>query len=217
MGRGALITLALFAALAVPADAATFDVTVANNAFTPAERTVTQGDTVTWTFAGPDTNHSVTSDDAANQGAWDSDPGNPFPNHNGSSKFSKDMNFPGVFTYHCKVHSNMTGKVTVNPKFNDPNPPAQDTVAPKFGAPTVSVTKRQARFTLDENAKVTATLVGPTRKRLSIAGQAGDNVLKLPKKLKPGRYALALRATDVTGNRSLVTKVRFRVPKPKKS
>jgi plastocyanin len=215
MGRGALITLVLFGALAAPASANDVPVTVANNAFSPAEVTVTQGDSVNWTFAGPDTNHSVTSD-TTGQASWDSDPGNPFPNHTGSSRFSKEMNFPGEWTYHCKVHSNMTGKVTVNPKVNDPNPPPVDTVGPKFGTPTVSVTKRTARFTLDEDAKVAATLVGPTRKRLSLAGKSGQNVLKLPKKLKPGRYSLALRATDATGNRSLVAKVRFRVPKPKK-
>jgi plastocyanin len=214
MGRGALITLVLFAALAAPASAADHAVSVGNNAFTPSEITVTQGDSVTWTFTGPDTNHSVTSD-TTGQASWDSDPGNPFPNHEGSSKFSKDMNFPGEWTYHCKVHSNMTGKITVTPKVNNPNPPPEDTVAPKFGTPTVSVTKRQAKFTLDEDAKVTGTLVGPTRKRLSLAGKSGRNVLKLPKKLKPGRYALGLRATDATGNRSLVSKVRFRVPRPK--
>jgi plastocyanin len=214
MGRGALITLLVLGAFAAPASAATVDVTVANTAFTPANLTVTQGDSITWTFAGPDTNHSVTSD-TTGQGSFDSDPGNPFPNHQGGEKFSQDMTIVGEFTYHCKVHSNMTGKITVNPKINDPNPPPDDTVGPKFGTPTVSVTKRQARFTLDEDAKVTGKLAGPTRKTLKLSGKSGDNILKLPKRLKAGRYTLTLRATDAAGNKSLAVRAKFRVKKSK--
>jgi plastocyanin len=215
MGRGALITLLALVALAAPASADTKDVTVANNAFSPADLTVTQGDSVTWTFAGPDTNHSVTSN-TTGQGSFDSDPGNPSPNHAGGDKFSQDMIVVGEFTYFCKVHSNMTGKITVTPKVNDPNGPPADTVAPKFGTPTVSVKKRQARFTLDEDASVAVKLAGPTRKKRTIAGKSGQNALKLPRKLKPGRYTLTLRATDAAGNRSLVAKTKFRVRKPKR-
>jgi plastocyanin len=210
MGRGALITLLALGALTAPASADTKDVTVANNAFSPADITVVQGDSVTWTFAGPDTNHSVTSN-TTGQGSFDSDRANPFPNHAVGDKFSMDMNFPGEFTYFCKVHSNMTGKITVTPKVNDPNGPPGDTVAPRFGTPTVSVKKRRARFTLDEPAEVSVKLAGPTRKKQTIAGKSGTNVLKLPRKLKPGRYKLTLRATDAAGNRSVVAKTKFRV------
>jgi plastocyanin len=215
MGRGAFITLVVLAVLAAPANAATVDVTVANTAFSPANITVTQGDSVTWTFAGPDTNHSVTSD-GTGAGSFDSDQGVLSPNHAVGDKFSVDMNFTGEFTYHCKVHASMTGKITVQQKINNPNPPAQDTVAPKFGTPTVSVAKRVAHFTLDEDASVTAKLRGPTRKTLTAKGKSGLNLLKLPKRLKPGRYALTLRATDASGNRSTTASVKFRVPKPKK-
>jgi plastocyanin len=220
MGRGALITLVLFGALAVPASAADHAVTVSDFAFTDANggpnTTVTQGDSVTWTFASP--NHTVTSDDATKQGSFESDPGAATtPNHvPPNDKFSKEMNFPGEYAYHCRIHSNMTGKITVNPKINDPNPPPQDIVAPKFGTPTVAVTRRTAKFTLDEDAQVSAKLRGPTRKVLKLAGKSGPNVLKLPKKLKPGRYALSLRATDPAGNASTVARVKFRVPKPKR-
>jgi plastocyanin len=215
MGRGALITLLALVALAAPASAADKDVTVANNAFSPADITVTEGDSVNWTFAGPDTNHSVTTN-TSGQGSFDSDSGNPFPNHPVGDKFSVDMKYVGEFTYFCKVHSNMTGKITVVKKVNDPNGPPADTVAPKFGTPTVSVKKRRARFTLDEPAEVSAKLAGPIRKKQTIAGKSGTNVLKLPRKLKPGRYTLTLRATDAAGNRSPVVKAKFRVPKPKR-
>lgn len=214
MGRGALIAALMLGAFAGPVHAATVDVTVRNFAFTPAALTITQGDSVTWTFAGPDTNHSTTTvaQGSGQSETWDSDPGNPFPNHQVGDKFSWNFPNPGEFAYFCKTHSTMTGKIVVRPKINDPNPPPQDVVAPKFGTPRVSVKRRQAKFTLDEDAAVSAKLVGPTRRNLSLAGRAGPNVLKLPKALKPGRYALTLRATDTAGNRSSAAKVKFRVP-----
>src|SRR3954467_1949865 len=62
-----------------PAQAA--DVKIQNFSFMPASITIGQGDTVTWTWAGPDTNHSVTSD--PNQAhSLDSDPARtPTPAH----------------------------------------------------------------------------------------------------------------------------------------
>lgn len=211
MGRGALITLLLLGVAASPAHAATVDVTVAGNAYKEADIRVTQGDTVTWTFAGPDTNHSVTYTGSDQQGSFDSDPGNAFPNHQVGDKFSVDFSFAGVFPYQCKVHSNMIGRITVDPKGNNPNPPPQDLVAPRFGTPTVSVRKRQARFNLNEDAGISGKLRGPTRKTLKFDGKAGANVMKLPKRLKAGRYALVIRATDAAGNRSPATTVKFRV------
>lgn len=208
-GRGALITLLMLGATAAPVQAATVDVSVGNNAFTPADVTITQGDAVTWTFAGPDTNHSVTT--TADQSEhWDSDPNKPNPNHQVGDKFSWSFQKPGEFSYFCKVHANMTGTIVVQPKINDPNPP-QDIVAPRLGSLRVSVKRRRAKVTLTEDAKITARLRGPTRRTLRAAGKAGPNVLRLPSKLRPGRYALTLRATDSAGNRSAAARVKFRV------
>lgn len=211
MRRGALITLLMLCAAGAPAHASEDPaVSVGNMRFSPADITVTQGDSVTWTFTGPDTNHSVTSD-SIGQGSWDSDQNVLSPNHNVGDKFSWYMDIPGDFTYHCKVHPSMTGVVHVLPKPNDPNQPSEDTVAPTFGTPKVHVRKRTVSFTLDEDAQVTAKLTGPGRKRLTMAGKAGPNALSLPSKLRPGRYRLVMRATDAAGNRSIAARVRFRV------
>ena len=205
----------LFVALTGPARAATVDVTVTDSGFSPAEVTVTQGDTVTWTFAGPRTDHTVTSD-TIRDGSFDSDQNTRSPNHPAGEKFSFDMNYVGEFTYRCRVHPNETGKITVLPRGNNPNPPAQDVDAPAFGAPVVAVAKRRVRFSLDEGATVTAKLIGPTRKTVSLTGRSGVNVLKLPRRLKPGRYALVLQASDPSGNQATPVRVKFRVPKPRR-
>src|SRR4051812_40463426 len=119
------ILLALGVA-AAPASAA--DVTIKNFAFDPSTITINQGDSVTWTWAGPDTNHSVTSD--PNQAdSFDSDPGRTpsSADHLPGSTFAHTFNTSGTFTYICKVHSFMTGKVIVNEPGGGPPP---DTTAP---------------------------------------------------------------------------------------
>ena len=210
MRLGGLITLLALCALTSPARAATHQVSVGNNAFSPANLTVDAGDTVTWTFVGPDTNHSTTTT-GDGRTTWDSDPGNSFPNHNVGDKFSQDLNTPGDFSYFCKVHSFMTGRIVVQQKATNPFPPPDDTAPPQFGTPKVQAKRRRVTFRLDEAAQVQAKLRGPTRKTLKLAAKAGTNVLKLPKRLKPGRYALSMRATDAAGNKSLVARAKFRV------
>src|SRR4051794_35040672 len=105
-------TLLAFGAAAAPASAA--NVSIGNFAFNPSTVTIMQGDTVNWTWPGPDTNHSVTSD--PNQAdSFDSDPG-PSPTsavHLPGSTFAHAFNSSGTFPYICKVHSFMTGKVIV--------------------------------------------------------------------------------------------------------
>jgi plastocyanin len=209
MRLGGLITFVAFAAAVSPASAATHQVTVANTAFSPSELTITQGDTVTWNWTGPDTNHSTTTH-AEGQTTWDSDPNNSFPNHQVGDKFSWNFPDPGEFTYFCKVHpTQMTGKITVVRKVNDPNPPPQDTVGPEFGTLSVSLKQRRVRFRLDEPAEVVGRMRGPIRRTLKLSARAGINIMKLPKRLKKGRYGLNLRATDAAGNESLVARVKF--------
>jgi plastocyanin len=223
MRLGGLVSSAFALAVlaAAPASAATYDMHVRDFAFVnPVDGsstiTITQGDSVTWIFDSP--NHSVTSD-SNGQSSFDSDQNVLTPNHAPpNDKFSWTFTIPddSGYTYHCKVHPSMTGKVVVLPKTNNPNPPPEDVIGPKFGTPRVSVAKRRVKFTLDESAQVTGKLAGPTRKKLTLAGKAGNNVLKLPKRMKPGRYSLKLTATDPAGNTSTTVRVKFRVPKPKR-
>src|SRR5690349_3136872 len=110
-----LITPAVLVALgaaAAPAHAA--DVTIKNDSFMPSSITITQGDAVKWTWAGPDTNHSVTASSGQAE-SFDSDPtGTAFTiNHSTGDTFSHTFNATGSFTYFCKVHSFMKGTVKV--------------------------------------------------------------------------------------------------------
>jgi plastocyanin len=91
------------------------EVTLAGNEFAPEEVTVKMGGTVTWRHNDAAARHTVTSDD----GVWDSHPqcANPVTilsdcMDNGDTY---DQTFPavGTFSYHCKIHPEMTGVVNV--------------------------------------------------------------------------------------------------------
>ncbi len=77
-------------------------VSIANFAFSSSDITVTKGTTVTWKNNDGVT-HTVTADD----GSFDS--GSLTPGKSFSHKFDST----GTFTYHCNIHTMMTGKVTV--------------------------------------------------------------------------------------------------------
>jgi plastocyanin len=220
-----LITAAViaFGAAAAPAQAA--DVTIQNFAFMPSSITVAQGDTVNWTWAGPDTNHSVTSK-SGQADSFDSDPGNTPSSldHPPGDTFSHSFNTPGTFSYFCKVHTYMTGKVVVNGPGGAPPP---DTTAPKLskvsatggrkckkgqknckGKPTV------LRFNLSEAATVKVKVPKHKAANVTRAGKAGSNTIKFStSKLPPGKWTLNLSATDASGNRSPVKPVTVKVKK----
>src|SRR5215212_3128741 len=122
LGAGLAMGLA-----AVPAWAANSDVTVANFDFSPNSVQIQPGDTVTWHFSGPDTNHSVTADPGQSE-QFDSDPDDPSPFHAPTDTFSHTFPAAGRYTYFCKVHANMHGTVLVG----DRPPPdgGPDTTAP---------------------------------------------------------------------------------------
>jgi LPXTG-motif cell wall-anchored protein len=82
--------------------AASGSVTVADFQFTPAQITIDQGDTVTWTNNGP-TSHSATAPD----GSFDT---GIFPA--GQSR-SHTFNDAGTFSYICTPHPNMHGTIVV--------------------------------------------------------------------------------------------------------
>lgn len=92
---------ALLAALAVAPSAVggASTITASGTSFTPANTTVGQGTTVTWSFSG---RHSTTS----NQGFWNS-------KVRSSGSFAEGMPSAGRFPYHCTIHSTMKGSVAV--------------------------------------------------------------------------------------------------------
>src|SRR3954453_16580462 len=221
--RFAAIRAILFALGATAAPASAADVSISNFAFHPPSVTINQGESVTWTWAGPDTNHSVTSD--PNQAdSFDSDPGRT-PNsadHLPGSTFAHTFNTPGTFTYICKVHSFMTGKVVVNGPNGEPPP---DTAAPAFtgasakggrkcrkGVKHCKAKPTTVKFTLSEDA--TVKLAVPKRPKAGVtrAFKAGAHSIKLSvKQLPPGKYTLKLTATDAAGNASPAKPLKVKV------
>jgi plastocyanin len=144
--------LLLLAASALPAYAANQTVGIGGNAYAPPSVNVDPGDTVTWRWNGPDTNHSVTArSDQAER--FDSDPeggdggyyGPSFPNlivHFPGDTFSHRFTTPGTYTYFCRVHGFMRGTVSVTgeapPASSPPSgggaPPASGSQPPGQGA-----------------------------------------------------------------------------------
>lgn len=203
-----LITLLGLAVLTAPAHAQDArQVSVGNFAFSPAEVEIFEGETVTWTFTGPDTDHSVSSQATSEErGSFDSDRGTSNPSHAVGERFSHTFELDGEFPYFCKVHPAMTGRVIVRNRLNNSVPPPADVSPPRIGTPRVSLRKRRATFRLNEPAAVSAKLRGRTRKGWRFQGRAGRNTLKLPKRLRPGRYALVIVATDAANNRAKHTR-----------
>jgi plastocyanin len=193
--------------LAAPAaaQAANTDVKVANFAFSPTSVTVLAGDSVTWHFDGPDTNHSVTTN-AGQADNFDSDPGNSSPLHVPGSTFAHTFNATGTFTYFCKVHPFMTGKVDVKPLGSDITAPVVSGLKVKPGSST------KITFKLSEAAKVTFSFKrsgGGSPKPVKLSGRQGTNTLK--RKLRSGSYTLSVVAADAAGNKSKAAKARFKV------
>jgi plastocyanin len=227
-------------AFAVPAWGATSDVQVRNTSFTPSQTTVAPGDTVRWTFAGPDTNHSVTSDSGQGE-SFDSDPGDPTPLHAPGEVFQHTFNSEGTFLYHCKVHATMKARVIVQAAGGQPPPggsppppggsppPAGDTTAPAVssleakGGRTCKGKKRKRcrkrptriSFSLSEAADVEVDIErsrGESPDPVALEGEAGPNSMKLSaRRVRRGRYTLTLAATDAAGNRSADATAEFRV------
>jgi plastocyanin len=215
---GAGLTAAM---LAAPAWGATTDVQVKGYSFSPANVTVAPGDTVTWHFAGPDLNHSVTADD----GSFDSDPSTSSPLHAPGDTFAHTFPTAGTFSYHCKVHSFMTGKVVVSAPGTGPPPDTRDAritgLAVKGGRSCKGAGRKchkkatSVSFKSDEAGSVKLSFKrskGHSPKPLTKAMRFGANKLSLsPKRVPQGRYTLTLEATDGSGNSSPLKTAKFRV------
>ena len=121
--RRVAIGLAASAALAIAGTglvlAADVDVNVEGFAYGPSRIEVAVGDTITWTNSD-NASHTATADD----GSWDS---GSIP---GGSSGSVTFESAGTFPYHCEVHPDMVGTVTVLAAGAEPTTPATSTVDP---------------------------------------------------------------------------------------
>src|SRR5215213_877884 len=89
------------------------EVEVGDDFFRSNDVRAVTGDTVVWTWLGPAGDHSVSSDPGQAE-SFDSDPGRTTRiAHPPGFTFSHRFTRAGVFTYRCRVHTAMTGKVTV--------------------------------------------------------------------------------------------------------
>jgi len=86
----------------VSSEAATVTVNIQNFAFDPPEATAAVGETIGWTNADS-APHTATTDDGA------CDTGNIAQNASAGLVFDA----AGTYTYHCNVHPNMTGTITI--------------------------------------------------------------------------------------------------------
>jgi len=236
--RRCLVLVALGCALAAatPALGADREVSISGFAFAPGTVNVDPGDTVTWRWAGPDTNHSVTAASGQEE-SFDSDPAGPplSTDHPPGDTFTHTFTRLGTFRYSCKVHPTMTGRVVVgdvpeNPPPGGNPPPAGDRVAPSVrslrvrpgavcarrtrGCPN---TRALLRFTLSEQATLRGKILRGARTVRSFAARrrAGARQLRLPTgRLAPGRYRVRLVAIDGAGNASAAARAAVRVRRP---
>ncbi|MDE1925124.1 MAG: cupredoxin family copper-binding protein [Patescibacteria group bacterium] len=90
------------ASVPTPASSQPMSVAISNFAFSPNQISVKAGTKVTWT-----NNDSVAHTVTSNTGAFDSGTLNP------GSAYSFTFSTPGTFSYHCRIHPNMTATVVV--------------------------------------------------------------------------------------------------------
>jgi plastocyanin len=202
--RGTAATFIALAGLLAAAPSASphaghapLEIDIASHAFAPNSAQIYQGDSVVFTWKGPDTNHSATGD------GFDSDAGRSSAEvlHPPGDTYAVTFNKIGTFNYHCKVHPSMTGTITVQPVPGAPTP-----VAPKLTS--VSVKPRAfrgqttLRFTLDSPASLRAILKrgSKTLKEIDFLGHPSANTKRLNfgRRIKPGKAVLRVVAVDQT-------------------
>ena len=191
---------------AVPVDIGGF-------AFAPKDVSIYQGDSVIFNWKGPDTNHSATGD------KFDTDAGKSSAEVVHAIGDTYSVTFPdaGTFTFFCKVHSFMTGTVTVQPVPPGATPTATAPVLTKVRvSPRRFARKTKLTFNLDWPASMRATLRKGSRvtKAIEFDAVPGDNrkTLDFGRRVKPGNYVLKLVAVDRTnGKASKTASVRVEV------
>ena len=236
MRRSWLISLALLLCLlaATPADASNRRVAIGDYRWSLPDVQIDLGEHVTWHFVGPDVSHSVTGT-SANAAGLDSDPQTELPRHDLGDTYSITFDQPGTYLFRCKLHSAVSGSVTVSSNPGDPSTEVDPVPVSRFDfrRPTINdVRLGRKRFTgrlgtllhlaLDEGAHLEAEyyLLREGRKRYvgftAWKGHVGFNDLRFASrgahfKARRGRYMALLSAEDSSSNRSKFRRVFFRI------
>jgi plastocyanin len=179
-----LMPLAVILALgsAAPAVAADLPVEVVDYEFLPAERKIALGDTVIWSF----TNGGHTTTAARGQAdKWNSGPATS----EAGTTYQKTFNTPGRFQYICIPHASfMKGTIEVGEDAE------RDTVDNFKG--TRRGDNIKISFKLNEAAKVTYKLKGPSRRTVERGRlDAGRHSFRV-RNLRKGQYRGTLTLVD---------------------
>ncbi|MBN8867719.1 MAG: cupredoxin domain-containing protein [Solirubrobacterales bacterium] len=184
----------MLACAASPASANNTRVTIADFQWSNKTPHVDLGESVTWTWTGPDTQHSVTGQEP-NATQWDSDPDTSFPNHQPGSEYKVTFDHPGTYEFVCKVHTSVRGTVTVSDNPGDPN--SDPGPAPPINFDTEPPTLDGNQFTKD-GTNAAPPFIGPKGKgigymfSLSEGGSASVDYYRLVKRGK-GRHTRTIR------------------------
>lgn len=228
------LLLALAALLPAAADGANRRISISDYRWSEPQVSVDLGEHVSWYWVGPDTMHSVTGT-SANAAGRDSDPGVSQPEHVIGDEFQLSFDAPGVYEFHCKLHTTVKGTVTVSASpgdpatESDPIPRSQVDLQPprlrevELGARTFGRRGTSLRFELAERAKLQADIyrydVDGRRHFAGYAswrGHVGFNGVRIGGRSdhfrpRPGGYLAVLRATDEARNTGTPKRLRFAI------
>jgi plastocyanin len=104
-----LLTISLIFGVTASLSAATFNVSMTNDMFSPQTLNISTGDMVIWTNNGTNAHTSTSGSGCSPNGTWDS--GTKTQGQTFSYTFSSAGSFPYFCTFHCG--SGMTGTITV--------------------------------------------------------------------------------------------------------
>ena len=209
----AVALVAVAGALTPPgADAANHKIAIGDFRWSTPTVHVDLGEHVTWFWAGPDLQHSVTGG-SANDTSTDSDPGRDVPEHRVGDRFQVSFSQAGTYEFHCKLHPGVAGQVIVDPLPGDATaePDPDPVLRPDRSAPSLQdlrlrTARRGAvrlRYSLDQAATVLAELRSGSRLVRSqvFGGHVGYGSVALNVRgLRAGRYTMRLSASDAAGN-----------------
>ncbi|WP_372789777.1 plastocyanin/azurin family copper-binding protein [Paraconexibacter sp.] len=223
------------AVLPSPAGAVNRRVAIGDFQWSPREVVIDLNEKVTWTWVGPDTQHSV-GPVSGNTSGVDSDPGNAAPDHFPGFEFTAQFTRPGSYEFVCKLHAIVRGRVVVtatpgNPDLPSPDPQPVVTVdlrAPELtevrwvGSNRLRGGRGTLAYTLDERATLVMDVEKRVRGRWRLAGtrrfdgHVGWNEYDFAgvlnkRRLGRGTYRALIVAADAENNRTRDVLVPFRV------
>jgi plastocyanin len=214
-------------------------VAIGDYRWSEAELQVDLGEHVTWYWTGPDTMHSVTGV-SPNAAGIESDPDVSMPNHPVGDSFQATFDEPGVYSFHCRLHSSVRGTVEVSSTPGDPItepdpiPPNRVDATPplltdvRLATPAFRRGRGVLHLALGERATINAEywrLRRPgARPRRDYRGwhewsaHIGYNDLRFARRgprfdPRPGRYLAIVDATDGSSNTGRAHRLRFTILK----